>query len=298
MTFTFTEQHYISTSRGDLFAQSWTPSIESGSPIILLHDSLGCVSLWRNFPEQLAQSTSRRVIAYDRLGFGRSGEHPGRLLANFVQSESDVDFQAICDDFGISRFVVLGHSVGAGMAISCAASSPDTCEAIISISAQGYVDERIRAGIRLADQQFGNAQQMQRLEKHHGSKAPWVLRSFVDTWLSERFSSWNLDEMLPALRCPLLCIHGDRDEYGSVQHPEYIVKRSGGPATLNILENCGHVPHREQPSKVLELVRAFTVKETYLETSVILAAEGHLRRSPNKGLIRRSWRSIRTASVS
>ena len=76
-----TREHWIDTVQGKLFAQEWAPLQAQGAPIVLLHDSLGCVALWREFPAQLAQTTGHRVIAYDRLGFGRSDAHPGSLRA-------------------------------------------------------------------------------------------------------------------------------------------------------------------------------------------------------------------------
>lgn len=115
-----TGQHWIDTPDGQLFAQSWNPAKESGSPIVLLHDSLGCVALWRDFPMRLAQESGRRVVAYDRLGFGRSAAYPGLLPSSFVQDEALGRFQALCQTLNLNQFVVLGHSVGGGMAVGCA----------------------------------------------------------------------------------------------------------------------------------------------------------------------------------
>lgn len=252
-----TEQHHIRTQNGTLFAQCWTPAGQTGAPIILLHDSLGCVVLWRTFPEQLASITGRRVIAYDRLGFGQSSSRTDRLAPDFVQTEVLVDFDAVRQHFGVSSHIVLGHSVGGAMAICCAATSPQSCEGLITIAAQGYVDQQILDGIRGAESQFALEGQMQRLEKYHGHKAAWVLRSWVDTWCSETFKHWNLDAWLPKVRCAFLCLHGDHDEYGSTAHPHHLVSRTQGPANLHILSDCGHLPHREQPCAVLERIRAF-----------------------------------------
>lgn len=252
-----TEQHRVSTPHGDLFAQCWIPTEQLGPPIILLHDSLGCVSLWQSFPEALALECSRKVIAYDRLGFGRSAVHPGTLPASFVQDEASGAFAAVCRHFGVSRFLVMGHSVGAGMAICCAATYPQDCEGVISISAQAFVDDRIRAGIRAADIQFAEPAKFQKLEKYHADKARWVLRAFVDTWLSEAFRDWSLDQQLLTIRCPLLCLHGDRDEYGSRQHPEHMVALVGERATLHMLQDCGHAPHRECLTELLDHICTF-----------------------------------------
>lgn len=81
-----TQTHWIEAPRGRLFAQSWTPTHDTGeAPLVLLHDSLSCVTIWRDFPQQLAQATQRRIIAYDRLGFGQSSPHPGQLAVSFIE---------------------------------------------------------------------------------------------------------------------------------------------------------------------------------------------------------------------
>ncbi|MEX5438485.1 alpha/beta fold hydrolase, partial [Enterobacter hormaechei] len=89
------------------------------------------------------------------------------------------------------------------------------------------------------------------LKKYHGDKAAWVLSAWVDTWLSPAFSHWNLDDTLRRVQCPVLALHGEEDEYGSTAHPAIIARLAGGRQAL--LENCGHVPHREQPHIVLDL---------------------------------------------
>lgn len=130
-----TEQHWIDTPQGRLFAQCWQTFEAQKDVIVLMHDSLGCVALWRDFPERLARACGRRVIAYDRLGFGRSDASPGELPLSFVEDEATSGFQAVCEYFDLSQFVVFGHSVGGGMAVCCAASHPDRCKAVITESA-------------------------------------------------------------------------------------------------------------------------------------------------------------------
>ncbi|MCU7250347.1 alpha/beta fold hydrolase [Pseudomonas koreensis] len=252
-----TRQHWIDTPEGALFAQSWNSDEAYNPPIILLHDSLGCVALWRDFPERLARATGRKVIAYDRLGFGRSAPYPGKLPGSFIADEARSGFRAVCEHFDVNRFVVLGHSVGGGMAVSCAAAFPGRCQGVITESAQAFVEQATCDGIREAERQFALPGQMERLHKYHGDKAYWVLRAWVDTWLSDTFSDWRLDELLQQVRCPVLVLHGDRDEYGSTRQPERIAARVSGPASVQILANCGHVPHREFADAVLEVLCTF-----------------------------------------
>jgi pimeloyl-ACP methyl ester carboxylesterase len=250
-------EHWIDTPDGKLFAQDWRPLNAQGVPIILLHDSLGCVALWRDFPEQLAAATRQRVIAYDRLGFGRSDAHPGQLHRGFVEAEAEQGFAALLRQLGIGGFIVFGHSVGGGMAVGCAATHGKRCQGLITESAQAFVEDRTLQGIRDADRQFAEPGQLQRLTRYHGDKAEWVLRAWVDNWLSEAFADWNLDTVLAKVRCPLLSLHGDQDEFGSAAHPRRFTTLSGGPSAMQLLPACGHVPHREHPEKVLSEVTRF-----------------------------------------
>ncbi|KAB0640510.1 alpha/beta fold hydrolase [Burkholderia latens] len=281
MTDIVTEDTWVETPQGRLFAKRWRvpraaeaavseraapmqaapmPAAPmqvapvQAAPIVLLHDSLGCVELWRDFPAQLAHAAQRDVIAYDRLGFGRSDRHPGKLATTFVRDEADHGFRALLDQCGIESFVAFGHSVGGGMAVGCAAAHPERCRALVTVAAQAFVEDRTRDGIREAAQQFGAPGQLDRLARYHGDKAEWVLRAWVDTWLSPAFRGWSLDDTLPRVRCATLAIHGARDEYGSDVHPKRIAARVAGPSSYLLLDGCGHMPHRERTDDVLAAV--------------------------------------------
>ena len=143
----------VPTPQGTLFARRW-PGAADRVPIVLIHDSLGSVGLWRGLPAALAHATGRAVVAYDRLGFGRSDPHPGRLGWDFVAAEAGGGLAAIRAALGIGRFVAIGHSVGGGMALFAAAACPDDCTAVVTISAQAENDDRVRAGLRAARAEF------------------------------------------------------------------------------------------------------------------------------------------------
>lgn len=257
MTDIVNQPHKIETLQGYLHAESWSPREPRGVPIVLLHDSLGSVELWRDFPLRLAQSCGRQVVAYDRLGFGRSTPCKINLSPSFIEDEARGDFQAVREYFQLSQFVVFGHSVGGGMAVGCAAAYPEACQGLITESAQATVDNEILEGIRSAARRFTLPGQMERLQQYHGGKAEWVLRSWVDTWLSEDFREWNLDTQLAQVQCSVLVLHGDRDEYGARHHPERLCAGVCRAPTLHMLENCGHLPHREYPEQVLAATNAF-----------------------------------------
>lgn len=254
---------WIDHPQGRLFSRRWRhtgadPATGEPTPIVLLHDSLGCVELWRDFPALLAAATGRDVIAYDRLGFGRSDAREGKLAPDFIADEARTYFPLVCERMKVDRFIAFGHSVGGGMAVHCAARYPQRCEALVTESAQAFVGEETRAGLLEAKRLFEDERALSRLEKYHGNKAQWVLDAWLGTWLDPAFAAWSLRDVLPAVRCPVLAIHGALDEYGSSRHPETIAEHAGGPAQVHILPGTYHVPHRERPDEIAGLVAAFS----------------------------------------
>ena len=250
--------HWIHHPAGRLFARDWpvAPGAEALAPLVLLHDSLGCVELWRDFPERLHAATGRRVVAYDRLGFGRSDARGDAPSFDFVAEETTW-FARVREQLGLGRFAVLGHSVGGGMAVHVAARHPHDCTALVTIAAQAFVEQRTLDGLRAARLAFAEPGALDRLARYHGDKAAWVLSAWLDTWLDPAFAGWSLAPVLPDVRCALLALHGELDEYGSAAHPRRLGELCGGPATVQILPGVGHVPQREQPDEVVRRVADF-----------------------------------------
>jgi len=251
--------HWIPHPQGRLFAREW-PATAAGAglpPLLLLHDSLGCVALWREFPALLARADGRRVIAYDRAGFGRSDARAEPPSFDFIADEAATWFPLVCRHFAVDRFAVLGHSVGGGMAVNIAARSGERCAALVTIAAQAFVEDRTLAGLREARAAFAEPDALQRLARYHGDKAAWVLSAWLDTWLAPAFAHWSLAQVLPQVRCRTLALHGELDEYGSAAHPAMIARLAGGPARMQMLAGLGHVPQRERPEEIARRVAEF-----------------------------------------
>ena len=251
------QECWIPIEQGRVFAKTWTPQVaEAGriAPVLLFHDSLGCVALWRSFPGLLAAATGRRVIAYDRLGFGRSDPHPGRLELDFIAREAQHVVPRLCEQLGVTEFVACGHSVGGGMAVETAARLHAQCRALVTIAAQAFVEAETLAGIRSAQRDFQDPAKMAKLAKYHGDKAKWVVDAWIDTWLAPEFAQWNLDAALTRVRCPVLAVHGACDEYGSSEHPTRI---AAGRGIAHVLPETGHKPHREQEALLIDVIHRF-----------------------------------------
>lgn len=258
-----TLDHWVQHPHGKIFTRTWTPDEGakqfqfSKAPIVLMHDSLGCVDLWRDFPAQLCRALERPVIAYDRLGFGKSDARIGRPSLDFIAEEAPNYFPALYEQLELERVILLGHSVGGGMGIHCAAQLGTHCEALITIAAQVFAEERTLEGIRAARESFKEPSQRDRLARYHADKTDWVLDAWIENWLDPGFASWSVVGVLPSVYAPILALHGERDEYGTTQHAKLISGLCGGPSQMELLPSIGHVPHREQPQQVIDLLAAF-----------------------------------------
>ncbi len=249
------QERFIQIADAEVFVKTWIPAAPDmdAAPIILFHDSLGCVDLWRSFPQALAQKTGRRVIAYDRIGFGKSSPRTDALDIDFIAHEARTIVPQLCTALRMAEFIACGHSVGGCMAIQTAASLPAKCRAVITIASQAFVEDKTRAGIRAAHENLQDPAQFAKLEKYHGTKTAWVVDSWTNTWLSPAFADWNLDEVIAKVGCPVFAIHGENDEYGSSAHPQRIAANG----VILSLPETGHFPHREHETAVAREIQNF-----------------------------------------
>ncbi|MDE2421894.1 MAG: alpha/beta hydrolase [Gammaproteobacteria bacterium] len=257
-------EYWIATEYGRHYVKIWKPINQHDAkydtkiePIVLFHDSLGCVALWRDFPAELANATGRTVIAYDRLGFGKSSPYPRAWTTNFINDEVELDFPALQAALGFGDFIAFGYSVGGIIAVGCAAQNQTQCKAVITLSSPALVDEGMRRGLLQAQHDFAQPNQVDRLARYHGDQATWVLSAWLDTWLSDDFSAWHVEQVASSLNCPLLVIHGDHDEYASLDHAQRILNLTHGSKELLIIKDGHHTPLRENPNLVLDITSRF-----------------------------------------
>jgi len=255
-----TRESKVETSGGYLYIKEWIPEqLLSETPLIMLHDSLGCIGLWRSFPELLARKLSRHIIAYDRLGFGQSTARHDLPSVNFIKEEAHTFFPLVKRHCSIQKYMLLGHSVGGGMSLNIAATDKD-CIAVVSIAAQAFVEDITLKGIKDAKEMFKKPGNIERLKKWHKEKAQWVLNAWTGVWLSPDFAQWNLAYCIKEVTSPVLIIHGENDEYGSNAFPDYIEDNVASVTTKNILKECGHMPHNEKTNEVVDSIISFINK--------------------------------------
>ncbi len=220
--------------------------------LVFLHDSLGCVELWRDFPERLAAATQYNYLVYDRLGYGKSGPfaHPVRDK-HYLEHEAVVLNQLLVE-YNIEKALLFGHSDGGSIALLTAALYPERIQAIITEGAHVFVEEVTLASIRAAQETYNTTDLPQRLTKYHGANTEPLFNAWTETWLSPAFRDWDITGFLPQITCPALIIQGENDEFGTPKQVETIVARCSGPTQALMISGVQHNPHKEVPEEVIE----------------------------------------------
>ncbi|WP_299757143.1 alpha/beta hydrolase [uncultured Pontibacter sp.] len=234
----------------------WINSAPEGAAdrpiLVFLHDSLGCIKLWRDFPEKLAMATGCTALVYDRQGYGESA--PFTTLKrdhDYLEREADV-LHNLLEQQQVKSAILFGHSDGGSIALLAAAKYSKLITGVITEGAHVFVEDVTLAGIRLAVAAYKETNLREKLMKYHQDKTDDVFNAWTETWLSEGYRNWNIELFLPALFCPVLVIQGEADEYGTLAQVEDIVQQVQGPANQLIIPKIGHTPHREAEVDVLQ----------------------------------------------
>jgi pimeloyl-ACP methyl ester carboxylesterase len=225
--------------------------------IVFLHDSLGCVELWRDFPYKLAEAAGCNLLVYDRKGYGRSEPMQSVKRTNrYLEDEADT-LNALLLQLNINRAILFGHSDGGSIALIAAAKYPLGIEAVISEAAHIFVEQETIDGLKAAVESYRETILKSRLAKYHGEKTDAVFHAWTDTWLSEEYRTWNIEHFLPGILCPTLIIQGEKDEYGTMKQVQGIASQAKGRAEVFILPGIGHTPHKEAPLETMEEAKKF-----------------------------------------
>ncbi|WP_106916604.1 alpha/beta fold hydrolase [Chryseobacterium aurantiacum] len=232
-------------------------SFENRATIVFLHDSLGSVQLWRDFPAKLSENTKCNVLAYDRLGYGKSNpmsthERP----VNYMELEADV-LNDLLVELDIHNAILFGHSDGGTIALITAAKYSDRVEGVICEAGHIFVEEVTLKGVYDAWKAYKTTNLPERLQKYHGDKVEMLFKAWTETWTRDDYRNWNIEYLLKDITCPLLFIQGEADEYGSLDQVEKTVSQVSGSAEKYIIPQIGHTPHKEAPELVLEKATEF-----------------------------------------
>jgi pimeloyl-ACP methyl ester carboxylesterase len=223
--------------------------------IVLLHEGLGSVALWKDFPRQLARRTGWSVVAYSRYGHGNSDPLTQPRRIDFMHHEAEIVLPALLDRLEIARPVLFGHSDGASIALIFAGAFPRRAAALVLEAPHVLVEGRALASISRAREDYFSRDLPTRLAPYHADPES-TFRGWNDIWLDPAFRAWNIEEYLSSIRCPVLLIQGQDDEYGTQAQLDAIARRVRDCEVL-LLPGCGHSPHREQEAVTLEAAAGF-----------------------------------------
>lgn len=228
--------------------------------IVLLHDSLGCIELWRSFPEQLALACQMNVLVYDRLGYGVSDPMPtsSRDLY-YMHKEAEVLYKLLVE-LNLKKTILIGHSDGGSIALIAASKYQTTFQSVISIAGHVIVEEETIGGILSAKKAYAETSLPIKLAKYHSDKTSTLFAAWVDTWTQPFFKSWHLLNELTLIKCPVLWIQGEQDEYGTIQQINATAAQLSGYFEYHILPNLSHTPQKENPELIIRLIKEFINK--------------------------------------
>jgi pimeloyl-ACP methyl ester carboxylesterase len=221
--------------------------------LVLLHEGLGSVRLWRGFPQRLHELTGRRLIAFSRFGHGRSAPPPEPRTPAFFHYEALEVLPQVLGRVGAPEPVLVGHSDGGSIALIHAAQHP--VRALVLLAPHVFVEEvTVREIARTREQYLAGALR-ERMARHHDDPdaAFW---GWCDVWLDPTFRAWNLEAEATRVSAPLLLIQGGDDPYGSLEQIERIEARVRGPVQRLVLPG-GHSPHLEHEAEVLDAIAGF-----------------------------------------
>lgn len=246
----------------------WGPASDTAPTIVLLHEGLGSLGLWRDFPGRLAAATGWGVSAYSRAGHGWSDPADLPRPLDYMTHEAMAVLPAVLDATGFRRGILMGHSDGATIAAIHAGSTGDfRVRGLVLMAPHFFTEPMGLAAIARARDAFATGDLAARMAPHHRD-AGHTFRGWNDVWLSPGFRDWDVGDVIDYLRVPVLAVQGRQDEYGTLAQIDTLEARSYAPVDRLILDDCRHAPHRDQPEAVLAAVADFTARLSRIEAAI------------------------------
>lgn len=251
---------FITINTHKLECGAWGGTPSERPTIVLLHEGLGSVGLWRGFPANLAARTGWCVFAYSRAGYGGSDPVTLPRPLDYMQREALDVLPKVLDAVGFRDGILLGHSDGASIAALHAGGVRDSrVRGVGLIAPHFFTEEEGLAAIAEAKAQYEKGDLRDRLARHHAD-VDNAFRGWCDAWLEPGFRSWNIEAFIGPIRAPILAIQGRDDQYGTLRQIAALEKSAHAPLDLHVLENCRHSPHLDQPERTLAVVNDFLAR--------------------------------------
>lgn len=223
--------------------------------IVMLHEGLGSVAMWKDFPHRVAHAAGRDVLVYSRAGYGRSSPAALPYGVRYMHDEALVVLPRLLDACGIDRPILLGHSDGASIALIHAGVSGRPVAGLALMAPHVFVEDVSIASIREARVAWRTTDLRERLARYHDD-VDAAFTGWNDIWLDPAFRAFDIAVEVRGVRCPILAIQGEDDEYGTMEQIERIA-RLAPDVDLVRLADCRHSPHRDQPRAVLDALVRF-----------------------------------------
>jgi pimeloyl-ACP methyl ester carboxylesterase len=234
------------------------PGPEAAPTLVFLHEGLGSVSMWRDFPERLAAATGWGALVYSRLGYGKSDACALPRPLTYMHDEARQALPALLRAAKLRDVALVGHSDGASIAIIAAGEG--TCPGLRGLVLEAphvFCEEISVRSIAAAADAYTQGELRRRLERHHGANVDCAFWGWNRAWLDPGFRQWNIEEFLPGIAVPALVIQGADDEYGTMAQARAVEAKTGGPCEVAVFDACGHSPHRDRADDALAAMTAF-----------------------------------------
>jgi pimeloyl-ACP methyl ester carboxylesterase len=247
-------ERYVSLGNQQLYCRFYVEPFNPGQPtIVLLHEALGSVAQWRDFPMRVAEKTGLHVMAFDRLGHGQSSGAIKKRGLDYLHIEAWEVLPVLFQQLEIPYPILYGHSDGGTIALLYAVRFPT--QALITEGAHVFVEEITLQGVR--DASMRKDFLIEKLTRFHAEKTGNLFIAWADTWLDPVFKNWNIEGLLPDISCPALILQGENDEYGTRAQVDRIVAGIGKKTQGLLIPECGHAPHKEIQDSVIKEIHAF-----------------------------------------
>ena len=245
------------TAAGHRLDTRWIePREGSGPTLVFLHEGLGSIEMWRDFPDRIARMTGCGALVYSRYGYGRSDPLTEGRTIDYLHREALEVLPAVLDACGIHDPVLIGHSDGASIALLFAGAGLRPVSGAVVMAPHVFVEDETIAGIEKAKAAWTEGGLARALARYHDD-AEGAFRGWHEAWLSPGFRAWNIEEYLHGIRCPLLAIQGVDDEYATLAQIDAIESQVSGPFERLDIAECRHTPWRDQPERVAEAITRF-----------------------------------------
>jgi pimeloyl-ACP methyl ester carboxylesterase len=223
--------------------------------LVFLHEGLGSVSHWKDFPARVAASTGCPVTIYSRYGSGNSDLLAEPHPVTYMHDEALRSLPDLLAQLKIEHPILVGHSDGASIALIYAGVH-DRLQGLVVLAPHVFVEDLSVASIADANIKFATTDLATKLARHHRDAAR-TFWGWNKIWLHPDFRRWNIEEYLPRITCPILAIQGFDDQYGTMAQVDAIARQSGGPVEILPLAECRHSPQRDQPRATQEAITKF-----------------------------------------